>query len=418
MGYKGIFFNSKTVRFLSGDLAEAVRKKNVKTAVVSNHGRKEVAQILEELGISVDFVIGKFCLNRFGKYHKPLPDQMFVALARLGLAGDDVAFLTSAGNDDDRTAAAAAGIDCLYEEAVSGEELIDLLESNPEPEPVVRDFSSFKVPETGLMGAIVGDTVGSTYEHSHTTDCDFALFPPRSHPTDDSLGTLAVARWLMGDRSRESLIKGMSQMVNYYPKAGWSHRFRHWARSLDHKPYEAFTNGSAMRVSACGIVASSLDEALDLAKRSAEISHNHPEGIKGAQAIAAAIFLARAGQSKEDIKKFIEDSFGYDLDVTVAEHRARAVHEYTCPVSVPQAIRCWFENDTFETAVRNAVAIGYDADTIGAICGSLCASTPGMEIPQEWAGRTFKLMKGELRDILYDFERYLDAGQKFEPATN
>lgn len=399
--YKGIIFNSVTVKLLSGALLDYVRQNHIRTAVVSNHGRADVEKKLESTGISVDVIVGRFDLNRYGQICKPSPDQMFVAAAKMGLELYELVCIADCARDE--VAAKGAGIDYLRLGSFAEEELIDMLGSNPEQEADTRDYDAFVVPVRGIIGCIVGDTIGSRYEHHATTDYGFPLFPVGSHPTDDSLGTLAVARWLLGDRSYESLERSLSQMVNSHPRAGWSHRFRNWARSIDHEPYGAFTNGSAMRVSACGWAAQTLDEALELAGRSAQVSHNSPEGVAGAQAVAACIFLARTGHTKDRIKKYIEDTFGYDLDLTVAQHREKAVHEYTCPVSVPQAIRCYLESDSYEQAVRNAVSIGYDADTIAAIAGSIAAASPGMEVPKEWAERCFGLLKDELRQIFYDF---------------
>lgn len=414
--YKGIIFNSVTVRMLTGALAEYVRKNHIRTAVVSNHGRTEVRERLASAGVSVDVTVGKFDLDRYGQLCKPARDPMVVAVAQMGLEPSEV--ICVADCPTDRLAATGAGIDLLVMGRFSEDELIRSLGSNPAPEPDGRDYGSFSVPVRGIMGCIVGDTLGSRYEHSRTTDYNFKLFPSGSHPTDDSLGTLAVARWLLGDRSRESLERSLSRMVNCHPRAGWSHRFRNWARSSDRVPYGAVTNGSAMRVSACGWAAGSLDEALDLARRSAEVSHNSPEGIAGAQATAACIYLARTGHTKAEVKKYIEDMFGYDLDMTVAEHRRRAVHEYTCAVSVPQAIRCWLESDTYEQTVRSAISIGYDADTVGAIAGSIAAATPGMEVPQAWADRCFALLKEDLRQIFYDFTQSMSQSSNREVSTD
>ena len=407
--YKGIIFNSETVGLLTGPLAQYVREHNIRTAVVSNHSKTEVKAKLDSRGITVDVIVGKFDLNRYGQICKPASDQMFVAAAKMELELSEVICITDCSRDE--VAAKGAGMEFMDMDGFSIEDLIDQLGDNAVAEPDTRDYASFEVPVRGIIGCIVGDTLGSRYESHHTTDYNFPLFPAGSHPTDDTLGTLAVARWLMGDRCCESLVKSLSQMVNTHPRAGWSHRFRKWARSIEHSPYGAVTNGSAMRVSACGWAADSLEETLDLAKCSAEVSHNSPEGIAGAQATAACIFLARTGHSKAEVKKYVEDTFGYDLDVTVEMHRQRAVHEYTCPVSVPQAIRCWLESDTYEQTVRNAISIGYDADTVGAIAGSIAAATPDMEVPKEWAVKCFNLLKDDLKPIFYDFSKAMSSIQ-------
>ena len=265
-----------------------------------------------------------------------------------------------------------------------------------------------EAPVTGLMGTIVGDVVGSFYEHHRTTDFNFPLFPPRSRPTDDTVGSLAIARWLLGDRTQENLIRNMVQLCNSYPHAGYSHRFKAWLRSADHLPYGGNTNGSAMRVGACGWAAQSLPEALDLARQTAEVSHNSREGIRGAQAVAAAIYLARTKRRKAVIGQYVAETFGYDFNRSIDEIRRTADHSYNCDVSIPQAFCCWLQSETYEETVRNAVSLATDADTIAAIAGGIAAATPGMEIPQAWADKVFHMLKPDLKSILVDFnEQYL-----------
>ena len=266
---------------------------------------------------------------------------------------------------------------------------------------------SLAVPVTGLMGLVVGDTLGCKYEHHPTTDFNFPLFPAGSHPTDDTIGALSIARWLMGERTRENLVRSMVQLCLSYPKAGYSHRFGAWLRSIDHRPYGGNTNGSAMRVGACGWAAKTLEEALSLAKQTAEVSHNSDEGIRGAQAVAAGIFLARTGHSKEEIRKYVEDTFGYDFSTPVDVIRRTADRSYNCDVSIPQAFCCWLQSSTYEEAVRNAVSLATDADTIAAIAGALCGATPGMEIPRLWAFKVFGMLKPDLKAILVDFYEYV-----------
>lgn len=397
--YKGIIFNSVTVGALKGELLEAVRRSHTRTAVVTNHAKTEVRTRLEEQGLEVDVIVGGFDLNRYGEVRKPMPDQMFVAVAMMELEASEVVVVADC--ERDVKAASGAGLDAIRLEDV--DKLPQYL-CQDVPVHEERDFSGFEVPVTGIMGAIVGDVIGSRYEHHRTTDFNFPLFPPRSHPTDDSIGTLFVARWLLGDRSHEGLVRSAVQLGNAYPKAGFSHHFKAWLRSVDHLPYGGVTNGSAMRVSACGWAAHSLEEALDLARRSAEISHNSVEGVRGAQAIAACIFLARNGRSKPDIKRYVEEAFGYSLDTSMAEYRALASHDYTCEFSVPQAICCWLQSESYEETVRNAVSLAGDADTAAAISGSIAAATPGMEIPEEWARKVWSMMDDRLKGILVDFQ--------------
>ena len=419
MKYKGVVFNSVTVRALRGPLADAVRARRIRTAVVSNHNRTQVAEALAREGVSVDLVVGGYDLSRYGEYRKPMPDLLFVAAAKLGLETGDMVCVADCERDEQ--AARAAGMDIVaFSEA---ESLVDQLDENP-PAPAPRDFSGLVAPVTGLMGTIVGDVVGSVYEHHPTTDFNFPLFPPRSKPTDDSVGSLAIARWLLGDRTRESLIRSMVQLCNSYPRAGYSHRFKAWLRSVEHAPYGGNTNGSAMRVGACGWAADSLDEALDLARQTAEVSHNSDEGIRGAQSVAAAIFLARTGHSKDGIRRYVESTFGYDFSPTVDEIRRTATRAYNCDVSIPQAFCCWLQSETYEQTVRNAVSLATDADTIAAIAGGLAAATPGMEIPHEWADKVFDMLKPDLKEILVDFnemtleEEYLDGPGIFDDVID
>lgn len=399
--YKGIIFNSTTVRALRGQLADTVRKNHIRTGVVSNHGKTEVQEALDAAGIMVDVVLGGFDLNRWGKYRKPEPDLLFVVAAKMGLETDDILSVVDCQRDS--SASAAAGMDTVAYDPAGMEHLIPMLGVGPEPE-APRDFSGVEAPVTGLMGVIVGDVVGSVYEHYRTTDFNFPLFPPRSKPTDDTVGSLAIARWLLGGRTRENLVRSMVQLCNSYPRAGYSHRFKAWLRSVEHRPYGGNTNGSAMRVGACGWAAESLEEAIDLARQTAEVSHNSDEGIRGAQAVAAAIFLARTGHAKAEIGRYVEETFGYDFSRSVDEIRRTADHAYNCDVSIPQAFSCWLQSETYEETVRNAVSLATDADTIAAISGGLAAATPGMEIPRAWAEKAFGMLKPDLKAIFVDFD--------------
>ena len=399
--YKGIIFNSNTVRALRGPLADAVREHRIRTAVVSNHSKTEVSGILDSAGISVDVIVGGFDLSRWGMYRKPLPDLLFVAAAKLNLEPSDIVCISDCPRDD--RAANSAGINTVAYDPAGMDNLVSMLGENP-PDKAQRDFSGIEAPLTGLMGLVVGDTVGCVYEHKRTKDFNFPLFPAGSHPTDDTVGALAIARWLLGKRTRDKLIRSMVQLCNSYPRAGYSHRFKTWLRSTEHRPYGGNTNGSAMRVGACGWAARTLEEAIDLARQTAEVSHNSDEGIRGAQAVAAGIFLARTGHSKDDIRKYVESTFGYDFSQSVEEIRRTADHSYNCDVSIPQAFCCWLQSDTYEKAVRNAVSLATDADTIAAIAGALSAATPGMEIPRPWADKVFAMLKPDLKGILVDFE--------------
>jgi len=221
-----------------------------------------------------------------------------------------------------------------------------------------------------MIGAIIGDIAGSTYEFYSIKTMDFPLFAPGSSYTDDSLMSIAVASALMQtgeshDGFKSHAVTSMRQIATKYPcpMGGYGGRFRHWLVSSDPQPYGSFGNGSAMRVSPCGDVAATLDEALALAKQSAEVTHSHPKGIKGAQAVAAAIYLARTGESRDGIRGYIEQNF-YPLEQTVDEIRPRYRFDETCQGTVPQAITAFLESVSFEDALRAAVSLSGDCDTL------------------------------------------------------
>lgn len=232
-----------------------------------------------------------------------------------------------------------------------------------------------------MLGAIIGDVVGSVYEWNNIKTKDFDLFKPNCFFTDDTVMTIAVAKALIVTREKQSkslkkvsfkeeLIQQMQAFGRRYPKADYGGMFAKWLVSDNPQPYNSFGNGSAMRVSPCGYIAVELDEALELAKASAEVTHNHPEGIKGAQATASAIFLARYGKSKEKIREYIEENF-YTLDRTIDEIRPNYRFDETCQGTVPQAIQAFLESTDFEDAIRNAISLGGDSDTLAAITGSI-----------------------------------------------
>lgn len=221
-----------------------------------------------------------------------------------------------------------------------------------------------------MIGEIIGDIVGSTYEFMNIKTKEFPLMSPGSNYTDDSLMTIAMASSLMraSDRGigfQEDVVISMRRIASKYPcpKGGYGGRFRKWLVSSDPKPYGSFGNGSSMRVSPCGEIATSMEMALELAKQSAEVTHNHPEGIKGAQAVAASIYLARSGECKAGIRRYIEQNY-YRLNKTVNEIRPGYVFDETCQGTVPQAITAFLESRSFEDAIRTAVSIGGDCDTL------------------------------------------------------
>ncbi|MBS0010141.1 MAG: ADP-ribosylglycohydrolase family protein [Bacteroidales bacterium] len=219
-----------------------------------------------------------------------------------------------------------------------------------------------------MYGAIIGDIAGSTYEFRNAARADFELFPAGSTFTDDTVLTIAVADAIMSGRNyKEALL----EFARKYPNAGYGMGFMKWFTREDPRPYNSFGNGSAMRVSAVAWAFNTIEEVVEEAKKSAEPTHNHPEGIKGAQATSAAVFLALQGKSKKEIKEFMESEFSYRLPGSYEELRATSRPNVICQETVPQALTCFLESDDFEDALRKAIWLGGDSDTIACISGSM-----------------------------------------------
>lgn len=255
----------------------------------------------------------------------------------------------------------------------------------------------------GIIGAIAGDVIGSAYEFNPTREFDFELFTDKSTFTDDTVLTMANALWLLEDERHtpEKLVKIMLDMCRKYPDRGYGGRFAQWIHYSDPQPYNSFGNGSAMRVSPVGYYARTLEEALELAKISAEVTHNHPEGIKGAQATAAAIFLARKGKSKREIRDYVEQTFDYDLSRTLDEIRPTFRFDETCQRTVPESITCFIEGKDYEDVVRLSVTLAGDADTIAAIAGSISSAVD--DVPNEITQPVISLLSEEFCTILLRF---------------
>ena len=246
-----------------------------------------------------------------------------------------------------------------------------------------------------MLGAIYGDIVGAVYEFNNIRTKNFELFSEKSKFTDDTVMTLAVANALVifDEMTREEncldapsknnlayfkeiLISEMHTLGDKYPNAGYGGHFRIWLRKKQTEPYESYGNGSAMRVSPVAWYANSLDECIDFAKASAEVTHNHPEGIKGAVVTAGATYLARTGATMEEIKAFVAKY--YKIDFTLDEIRPTYRFNETCQDTVPQAMQAFFESTSFEAAIRNAISVGGDSDTLAAITGAVAEAYYGM----------------------------------------
>ncbi len=257
-----------------------------------------------------------------------------------------------------------------------------------------------------MLGAIIGDIVGSPYEFDSDKTKDFLLFSPYCRPTDDSIMTIAVgcacveADCTSEEEFKSTLTEWMRRLGRMYRDAGYGGMFYRWLCSDSMQAYNSFGNGSAMRVSPTAYAVDSLEKVERLARWSAEVTHNHPEGIKGAQAVAAAIYLARTGSGKDEIKQYIIQNY-YDLDFSLDEIRDSYSFDVTCQGSVPQAIECFLEAEDFEDAIRNAVSLGGDADTQAAMAGAIAEAYFG--IPEELEQKALEYMDETLLDCYYGY---------------
>ncbi len=254
-----------------------------------------------------------------------------------------------------------------------------------------------------MIGAITGDIIGSIYEFNQIKTKDFPLFSEDCTFTDDSVLTVAVADAILSGGSYLESVKRIGQR---YPDSGYGGHFIGWLLSDDYSPYNSWGNGSAMRVSPVGFAYNTQEEVLRQAKMSAEITHNHPEGIKGAQATALAIFLARTGSGKEDIRSRITRMSGYNLDRTVDDIRPEYHFNESCQETVPEAIVAFLDSDSWEDAIRNAVSLGGDSDTLACITGGIAEAFYG-GVPDEITTRAKEILTPDLLEITEKFcERY------------
>jgi len=254
---------------------------------------------------------------------------------------------------------------------------------------------------TCLLGAIAGDVIGSVYEYHAPKTTQFELFTKESDLTDDSILTLGVAEAILSQRSYKDCIH---EFARAYPGRGYGGAFRRWIEMDDPQPYNSFGNGSAMRVSAVGWAFDTDKAVLDEAEASASVSHNHPEGIKGAQAVALAVFLARSGAAKEIIRRETSKHFDYDLSKSLDEIRPSYHFDVTCQGTVPQAITAFLESEDFEDAIRKAISLGGDADTLAAITGSIGEPFYG-GVPGKIVDEVMKRVPIELRAVIEEFRR-------------
>ena len=261
-----------------------------------------------------------------------------------------------------------------------------------------------------MYGAILGDIIGSPYEFDQGYKTkDFPLFSRNSKFTDDSVMTLAVADAFLSlppqaseVEIRRFLVRSMQTYGRKYPYAGYGGMFRRWLKDPNPQPYGSYGNGSAMRVSSAAWLFDDLQTVRHMARLSAEVTHNHPEGIKGAEATASAIYLARKGRTKAEIKSYIEENFHYHLSRTCDEIRPGYHHVESCQETVPEAITAFLEGSSFEDVIRTAVSLGGDCDTLTAIAGSVAEGFYG--VPEELKNQCRARLPGELREILERFD--------------
>ena len=261
-----------------------------------------------------------------------------------------------------------------------------------------------------MYGAILGDIIGSPYEFDRGNKTkEFTLFHPRAMYTDDTVMTVAVADALMctmGDSDediRETLIDSMHNWGHKYPYAGYGGRFAVWLERRDREPYNSYGNGSAMRVSAAGWLYDTLEKTRAVARLTAEVTHNHPEGIKGAEATASAIFLARKGSTKDEIRDYIVREFGYDLSRTCDEIRPGYHHVESCQETVPEALTAFLEGNGFEDVIRTAVSLGGDCDTLTCIAGGIAEAFYG--VPEELKKELDRRLPAEQLAVVKRFDQ-------------
>lgn len=263
-----------------------------------------------------------------------------------------------------------------------------------------------------MLGAIAGDIIGSVFEYDPIKTTDFPLFSQKSTFTDDTVLTIATAYAILRDVEYSGVYKDYGHA---YPNAGYGSGFNQWFQAASSLPYNSWGNGSAMRVSPVGFAFPSMDEVLEQAEASAEVTHNHPEGIKGAQATALAIFLARMGETKETIRKELIDRFEYDLFRSLDSIRPNYRYDISCQGTVPEAFIAFYESESYEGAIRNAVSLGGDSDTLACITGGIAQAFFG-SIPDEIKLPVMDILPEEFIEIIEEFNRKypMDRGSSLE----
>ena len=264
-----------------------------------------------------------------------------------------------------------------------------------------------------MYGAILGDIIGSRFEFDRGgLSKDFELLTSEDNWTDDTVMTVAVAEALMDAGQNASVgeieaacVKSMQKWGRRYPDAGYGGRFIHWINAENPKPYGSYGNGSAMRVSVAGWLYDTIDRTREVARATANVTHDHPEGIKGAECTAAVVFMGRMGASKEEIAEYALREFGYDFSETLEEMRARHEHVETCQDSLPKALRSFLDGKSYEDAVRNAVSLGGDTDTLAAIAGAMAEAF--YDMPLMLKGECQMRVEDDMLEVIRRFDEYM-----------
>ena len=262
-----------------------------------------------------------------------------------------------------------------------------------------------------MYGAIVGDIIGQPYEFDYVIKSkSFPLLRTQSHFTDDTVMTIAVCDGILNaglssgkEEMKASIVKSMESWGKKYPLAGYGGKFKKWLLQENKEPYKSYGNGSAMRVSSVGWLFDTLERTREVARWSSEVTHNHIEGIKGTESIASAIFLARTGKSKDEIKDYIQKEFGYDLSNTCDQIRPLYLFDSSCQGSCPQAITSFLEATDFEDAIRNAVSLGGDSDTLATMAGSIAEAFFGL--PETLKKEALKRTEKDMHEVIKRFEK-------------
>lgn len=271
-----------------------------------------------------------------------------------------------------------------------------------------------------MYGAMLGDIIGSRFEFDRKGwTKEFELFTKECEFTDDTVMTVAVAEALLNVKEHANIeaikwevAESMRSWGQRYPHAGYGGRFRHWIFSKKPKPYGSYGNGSAMRVSAAGWLYDNLQRTREVARATAEVTHNHPEGIKGAECTAAVIWLSRNKVDKEEIKEYVINEFGYDVSQSVEELRKRHCHDESCQDTLPKALVSFFEGTSFEDVVRNAVSLGGDTDTIAAIAGAMAEAYYGIPISLVTMGTGY--LDEDILQVVKRFDAKVHGGAEYE----